>query len=159
MREIPLTQGLFAHVDDNKFEELSIFRWCAVRRPNGRVYAVHNIKTPNGKRLVYMHRQIMGVTDPKILVDHANHDGLDNQTHNLRRSNKKQNGANRKTKRSGYSSRYAGVCWDRANGKWIAQCGGATIGRFASEIEAAKKRDAIAAKLYGEFAALNFPAA
>lgn len=48
-----------------------------------------------GKQIRYlMHRVILNVTDGKIIVDHKNGNGLDNQRHNLRLSDKSTNAFN-----------------------------------------------------------------
>ena len=55
MKQIPLTQGKFALVDDEDFEYLNQFKWCALKRPHT-FYAVRNL--PNGKgkqKLIGMH--------------------------------------------------------------------------------------------------------
>jgi hypothetical protein len=63
----------------------------------------------------------------------------------------------------GSSSKYKGVYFDKAAGRWRAHIGNPdsgkqiTIGRFSTEEEAAIAYDKKAVELYGENASLNFP--
>jgi hypothetical protein len=61
-------------------------------------------------------------------------------------------------KRAGSTSSYWGVAWDRSRKKWIARAGGTFVGRFASEEEAARAREARITEL-GLDDRLNFPEA
>jgi len=106
-----------------------------------------------------MHRFIM---DPPegMVVDHRNGNRLDNRRSNLRVCTQKQNTHNSRPK--GKSSRFKGVCYDKARGQWMAPVrspDGKDIhtGRFDDEVEAAKAHDRLARELHGEFAYLNFP--
>lgn len=47
-------------------------------------------------KYIYMHRLILGLTDPKIVVDHRNHDGLDNRRENIKPCTQAENLQNRK---------------------------------------------------------------
>lgn len=112
----------------------------------------------DGKQ-VKLHRYLMGLTDPKILVDHKNRNPLDNRLSNLRPCSKSQNGANmiRKPK----SNKYKGVFKYGAALKYSAQIQIEGVlhrlGTFNTAVEAAKAYDKEAYKLFGEFARLNFP--
>jgi len=163
MKEIKLTKGQSALVDDEDYEELSKHNWYAhVSRHS--VYACRHVGDKvNGKgHLVRMHRQIMG--DPvEFVIDHINHNGLDNRKENLRICTLSQNSQNCiKTKPTKYL--YKGI---RFRGKkavarpYSAQltCGNKNyyLGIYATIIEAARAYDAKAIELFGEFACLNFP--
>lgn len=161
-RVIELTRGYVAVVDDEDYEELSRHKWGAHIDKNN-VYARRlQRKTEYGNskpKPVYMHRQILGVADRRIDVDHRDHDGLNNRRQNLRLGSRSQNNGNRL--KSGGTSVFKGVCWDPENGKWRAQIhlGGKKrcLGRFVDEEVAAKAYDSAAREQFGEFARLNFP--
>jgi hypothetical protein len=105
-----------------------------------------------------MHRLILPDTE---MVDHINHDGLDNRRSNLRPATQGQNQGNvTKTSRA-TTSQYKGVSWYPRYCKWIARAPRgarqATIGYFDSEVDAALAYDYVAREYFGEFACLNFP--
>lgn len=161
-RTIPLTQGYVAVVDDQDYDGLAEYAWRAQVEKNG-VYACRlqrKAEHENGMpKKVYMHRQILGVTDRWTDVDHANRNGLDNRRANLRTCSRSENNGNRK--KSGGTSRYKGVSWDSKNGKWLAQIHldnkRRYLGRFVREEDAARAYDAAALLQWGEFARLNLP--
>lgn len=160
MREIQLTQGQVALVDDKDFEELSRHRWQAKWNPCSKTfYAKRTIYLPDGRRTtVWMHREILGLTDPGVEVDHRDHDGLNNRRENLRACTEWQNQQNRR-KGAACSSRFKGVYWFKRTGKWRAQIKSGKVihvGYFASEEDAARAYDAASRKAFGEFALTNF---
>ena len=112
MKEIILTQGKVALVDDEDFERLSQFKWCASREKK-HWYATRNVIVPNGKRgKIRMHREIMSA--PKdVQVDHRNNAGLDNCKENLRLATNQQNGFNRNDCNKNNSLGIKGVSWNR----------------------------------------------
>jgi hypothetical protein len=159
MKEIPLTRGYVAIVDDEDYAGLSRFKWCAlcVTSPN-LVYAVRNSRQDEGKRhLILMHRQIMGF--PKLGVDHWDGDGLHNWRGNLRTATQSQNLANQRLLNS--KSGMKGVSWSRHAKKWNAHIQANKVqynlGLYADKEDAARAYDAAATKLFGEFARPNFP--
>jgi hypothetical protein len=63
MKEIPLTKGLIALVDDIDYERLLRNNWCAFKAGSS-FYAMRGIKV-NGKcKTILMHRQILNA--PKV---------------------------------------------------------------------------------------------
>lgn len=163
MKQIPLTQGQVALVDDEDFESLSQHKWSARwhKRTKG-FYALRNSKTVAGKKhTILMHREILGLQrGDKLVVDHINHDTLDNRRKNLRACTSKDNSRNMRP-RPNRSTGYKGVHWSNSHKKWRAQINVdrkvTMIGDFTTPEDAARAYDAYAVKAFGEFAYLNFP--
>jgi hypothetical protein len=127
-------------------------------------YALTSVRASEGKRgKALMHRLLLGLSDPTIMVDHKNGNPLDNRRENLRICTRQENNWNV----SAYGkSGYLGVCvfYDprngngpyikaeiRVNGKYKF------LGHFPTVEIAARARDAAAKIHHGEFARLNFP--
>lgn len=104
MKEIKLTKGFVAIVDDADFEYLNQFVWHVSISPKDDVKyaAAHVIKN---KPPIRMHRLLF---PDAIEVDHKNGDGLDNRRDNLRPATRSQNLRNSR-KRDGMKSKYRGV--------------------------------------------------
>lgn len=94
----------------------------------------------------------------KIVIDHANCNGLDNRKRNLRVATYTQNGANRR-KLKLKSSKFKGVTWKKSEQFWVCRLRihGKIIygGGFNSEVHAAKKYNDLAIQYFGRFARLN----
>lgn len=158
MKKIPLTNGLFALVDDEDYEMLSRYRWRASYNHRDNLWYVARAGRKGEPRTVMMHRQIMA--PPRDMqVDHIDHDNLDNRRSNLRIVTRSQNLANRRKKIKSRSE-FKGVTWHRRDKKWQAQVQwqGKTyhLGYFDSEVDAARAYDAGARAIQGEFSKPNF---
>lgn len=156
---IPLSSGLQAIVDDEDGELLSGMRWHSKPSSNPAsghyAYASRPLLVP---RTLFMHRLIMGVTDPAIQTHHVNGDTLDNRRSNLRLCTPSQNSAARRNiARS--ATGYRGVYAER--GVFSAQISisgrAKRVGYFKTAEEAAAAFDEAAIRQYGDFAVLNFP--
>lgn len=162
MREITLTRGKVALIDDADFERVSQFKWCAVIREHV-TYAIRFTSRANGKRkVVQLHRFVLGIKAQQVKVDHKDHDGLNCQRSNLRACESIQNSRNMKKPVSGRTSKFKGVDFPARDKKWRAgiRMNYKTIflGYHKTEEDAARAYDAAAIKYFGEFAHLNFPA-
>ena len=143
MREIQLTQGQVALVDDDQYEFLMQWKWFAHKEWKS-FYAVRCGKVDeyvNGKRpLIRMHHAIIGFPPKGFETDHRNGRGLDNQRHNLRFVTGRQNQQNQVHRNK--SSQYPGVCWDKSRQKWIVCIRindiQKNLGYFTNELEAFK---------------------
>jgi hypothetical protein len=101
----------------------------------------------------------MGVTHPRIDVDHEDHNGLNCQRHNLRVCVRGENNGN--TRKTCGTSQYKGVSRDASRGLWRAcitiRNRSKFLGRFHDERDAALAYDVAARAAFGEFALCNFP--
>ncbi len=153
---IPLTQDKFAIVDADDYDRLNQYKWYASRNENGDYYAKRMER--GTRRQIIMHR-VITEAPPGLLVDHRNHNGLDNRRSNLRICTKGENNRNQLPR--GGTSQYKGVSWSKSHKKYAAtiRCNKQRfhLGWFDDEVEAAKAYDKKAKELFGEFAYLNFP--
>lgn len=149
MKEINLTQGKVAIVDDGDFDWLSKWKWTY--NQNG--YAVRNVKQGHKQTRIYMHRAIMNAG--RLKVDHKDGDTLNNQRQNLRLCSQSQNIQNSR-KRTDNTSGHKGVTFHRASGKWAASiCTNGRrlhLGLFDSIEDAVVCYQSAADKYHGEFA-------
>lgn len=156
VKEIPLTKGRVALVDDEDYEHLMQWKWHLYNKG----YANRTIEAPReagGKRKktgCQMHRYIMNA--PKgSMIDHINGDKLDNRKENLRFCTDQQNKMNCPPRKKYKGASRVKSChnrWEvqiRVNGKKLY------IGMYDSEEKAALAYNEAAKKYFGEFAWLN----
>lgn len=152
---IKLTKNLETIVDDHLFDELNSFNWHV--DADGYVVRNSSRKDFGSRKKLLMHREILKVSGA-VLVDHLNHNILDNRTENLRVADFSQNQAN-KLKQPGKSSIYKGVSYNKKNHKWEAHCTKDqkkySLGYHLTEVEAALAYNIKAKEFFGEFALLN----
>jgi hypothetical protein len=152
-RLIPLTKGQFAIVDAADFESLSKWKWHAWFNKTGNTWYARRSVFIGGKGVVLMHRQIMNA-EKGTLVDHRDHNGLNNSRSNLRKATRSQNMQNRGAQINNKSG-YKGVSWDKKRSKWQAQIECARVkihlGFFTDKKAAAKVYQEKAIELHGDF--------
>ena len=159
MKQIPLTKGYFAIVDDEDFEALSKYAWRALVKKT-RVYAVRKAKKPGLRAGTFMamHRQVIDAPDGRD-VDHIDRNPLNNTKANLRLCSGAENSRN--TSRAPGKWGYRGVTFhkkgrERPFEAYIGfQWKKISLGYFPTAVAAAEAYNAAALKYHGEFATLN----
>ena len=155
MKQIKLTQGQYALVDDIDFDWLNQWKWCVCKTPTGGFYA----RRKSLGQTILMHRIIIGTEKgDKRQIDHKNHNTLDNQRDNLWLCSCQENQRNRKP-RTNVTSDYKGVSMHKRMKKWQVYIQlnqkRKHLGYFVSEQIAAEVYNKAARAEYGEFAHLN----
>ena len=156
--EIKLTKGKIAFVDDEDYDLLKHYRWFAFK-DHRFWYARAWTRDIDGKRIIlFMHRLILGNPCEGLLVDHINHDGLDNRKSNLRACTNAENLRNKLPRRELPKGFY--FCDDEKRKKpWRAKIRGdgksLHLGYFSSKKEATEAYNKAAGSYFGEFACLN----
>ncbi len=144
MKIILLSKGETSLVDDEDFAYLSKHKWYL---SNG--YAINEDR-------VKMHRMILKPL-PDQLVDHRDHNKLNNQKYNIRIVNKEQNVHNQH-KRRNTNNTYKGVQFKKKLGLYNSRCRinheDHDLGFYKSEIAAAYAYNKKAKEL-SEYALLN----
>lgn len=159
MKEIALTKGKVAIVDDEDYELLSPWQWRARTWWASRTsYAYRYVSRGDGTfQKLLMHRAILDAP-PEMQVDHIDGNGLNNTRSNLRLATHTQNQANASRRRDNQSG-FKGVRRIRDSGWQARICVNGKqqhVGFFQTAEEAARAYDKAARDLRGQFAKLNF---
>jgi len=156
-----MAQPKYAKVDPVDYKRLRGYEWFATKKGSNSFYARRHSAGSKGKeKLIYLHHEVIKVPE-RMVVDHINHDGMDNRRANLRAATHSQNMCHRRKRSGATQSKYKGIYWKKKNRKWQAlitfEKKRIYLGHFRNEIDAAKAYDRAARKYHGEFACLNFP--
>jgi hypothetical protein len=148
--EITLKRGYNILIDTDDYQKISEHKWNLRTSKDGNIYAKTNI---NDER-VYLHRFIVNAPSDKI-VDHINHDTLDNRKANLRICTRQENNFNKLP----YPGKYKGVFYNKKSKKYLAYIGYNNkrrhLGSFEKLEDAISRYNEEALKLFGEYALIN----
>jgi hypothetical protein len=150
---IPLTKGKVATVDKKDYEYLRQWKWYC----DACGYAARSAIIDGRKSRIIMHR-VIAKTPEDMCTDHINMDRLDNRRKNLRVVNKSQNGMNRLAPKNSPFG-YKGVSFRKDSKKFRAY--GTQdkrkihLGEYDNPVDAAKKYNEFAKRVYGQYANLN----
>lgn len=155
--EIPLPTGAVAVVSPEDWQWSISRPWFVGKRGYVLARAEGHVGRQNRLHRSIMERVLGRKLLSSELVDHQNHDTLDNRRTNLRLATPSQNQANRVCLRN---RRYKGA-HRQADDKWrtLLSVQGTTVSitGLQDEEEAAHVYDQIASQLFGEFALVNNP--
>ena len=143
-------------IDEDDWQKISHLPWRRLGI-NNKPYMVCKM---NGMNSYRMHRLIMGVNDPKIIIDHINGDTFDNRKCNLRICTQNDNVRNCKipiTNTSGYkgASKLETKGLPSYRSYIVVKDKQIHLGCYADPIDADKCYNSAAVKYFGEFARLN----
>ena len=163
VKEIKLSRGMVAIVDDDMYDFLNQWKWFARTGDEKVFYACRTVYVMpvDGKRkaaLWHMHR-IVAETPDGMVTDHINGNTLDNRRENLRVCMPNQNVKNMQKSTRPLSSPYKGVSFHKQSGKWQAsiktEYKQKWLGNFENQLDAAKAYNLAAIAQHGEYAKVN----
>lgn len=117
-------KGQKVKIDREDFTLVSQYNWHI----SSTGYAVWRGVKDGKKQTIRMHRLITQCP-AGLVVDHKNHDQLDNRRHNLQICTQSENMRNRTVQGKGY-------WYQKQSRKWVVEVWGKHIGSFSSEVEA-----------------------
>lgn len=148
MKEISLTQGKVAIVDDEDYKWLAQWKWYCHGKYAERGFPIR----------IKMHRVIIN-TPPGMETDHINGNGLDNRKSNLRICTHSENMMNQCVQKRSATG-FKGVWFSKQHKKWRACIRNNKVhihlGLFSTPEDAARAYDDAAKQVFGEFAKTNF---
>ena len=155
---LKLTHGYCTILDYDSFLKVKDIKWWSHITNRKNVYAVAKIYINGIRKEIRMHRYILDLTDTNFVVDHIDHDGLNNLKSNLRICTNHEN-ITHTSKRIGSNSKYLGVHYRKQNCKYAAQIQfnkvKRMLGYFLDEKEAAIHYNIAAIRKFKSFANLN----
>ena len=138
--------------DADRLAEIKARTWHLAAK-DGIAYARASVQ----RKSVYMHRLLAGATSVD-LIDHADRDGINNLSVNLRLATIAQNNANAKLRVDNLSGA-KGVSWCKQYGKWRTVIGikgkKKSLGRFDDLGEAKLAYQEAAKAIFGQFARME----
>ena len=144
--EITAKNGTVFLADAEDAEKLQRYSWCVSKSG----YAVARIDG----RVVRMHRFIMGIDSPDIIIDHKNNNKCDNRKSNLRICSSADNARNKSVSK-GCKSGHLGIRKTK-EGKFNVRITKDRkeihVGNYISIEEAVRAREQAENKYHGEFA-------
>ncbi len=140
-----------AKVDESDWYKISRYRWCVTY--NTKENRITGLKTSDP--WTKLHRFVLNITDPKILIDHKNGDVLDNTKENLRTCSPGENARNIKSDRKNSKTGIKGITWHKSSKKWAAQIQinnkRIWLGTFPSKEDAINAYERAAKEHFGKF--------
>jgi len=147
-------------IDDEDWPLVSRYKWHVQFDPTFHQFYIVTCSL-NGKTIkaIKLHRLVMNQEDPKMKVDHIDHDTLNNRKENLRACTGQNNGWNSKKTKRTTASKYKGVTKIQRGTGFVSRIGldnkRLYLGYFKTEEEAALAYNEAALKYHKEFACLN----
>jgi hypothetical protein len=147
---VPLSKGLLSLIDKEDFDKIKNYGWYARFDRVGKTY--YAVTRTHGTNII-MHRLILNAPN-SLVIDHTDHNGLNNRKSNIRICTQSQNCMNKKVQ-SNNTSGYRGVSFHKKKNKYQATIMDNRkqiyLGAFNTAIEASEAYQAAAKKLFGEF--------
>lgn len=167
MPHFTLRSGFKVLLDEEDASLITSYTWRVRRQlcPSGLInwMVVRSERKADGTRTTVYLSRVVADAAPGQVVDHVNHDGLDNRRSNLRVCSTAQNNCNRRkgaTRTSQFKGVFldAGIRGSRPRWRAMVRVNGAKVYRSSdTEVGAALAYDDLARKHHGAFACLNFP--
>lgn len=141
------------YFDDSDYDLIMRYKWVLLKTGGNTIYC----ETRKKNFRTYMHRLIMNPNENEI-IDHKDHNGLNNMRSNLRICSHRQNNCNTRLHITN-STGFRGVSFKKDKNAYVAQISFNNkthyIGFYKNKYQAAEAYNRFATKLHGEFATLN----
>ena len=100
-------------IDNDSVDIIKDTHWCLVDKG-------HDLYVSCGTNHTYLHRILLNITDPNVIVDHINRNPLDNRLENLRLTDRHGNRLNTSLRECNTSG-IKGVRYDSIKDAWVAE--------------------------------------